>query len=328
MIEKPNISDERIISALHEHFSLRVRAIEFIPLGWDAASSSYRVEAEGDVYFLKIRTSIPNPAGILIPRFLKEQGIEQVMAPLSSVGGEAWEEVDGLCFILYPFVAGKQVLEVGMGDEHWIEFGTALKRLHSTKLSPEILNQIQRERFVPPRLAWIQQIHARIQTYEPRDPFQKDLTEFWLENHARISLILERTDTLIKRMEESDVNFVPCHGDVHTGNLLITEDGKLFIVDWEDARLAPKERDLIFLPGDLGKKQEELFFEGYGNPDIDPLLQAYYRHHWCVEDMGFAEHIFTTEEVGEQTKTDAIFWFKSLFPPGKSIDLALESKID
>jgi len=325
MIEKPIITDEGIISTLQEKFSIRVIGIEFIPLGWDAWS--YRVNAHGGIYFLKIRKSIPNPAGILLPRFLKKQGIQQVMAPLSTNDGDDWVKADDFFFILYPFITGERVMDGGMSDELWVEFGSVLNQLHKTKLPTEISKHIKYEKFMPPRLEWIKEIHTRIKIFEPEDSFQKELSEFWLNNYSTISFILERTETLVKLMQGGNVEFALCHGDVHTGNLLITEDDKLFVVDWEDTRLAPKERDLIFLPGDLGTKQEQLFFRGYGEPNLNPREEAYYRHHWCIEDMGFAEHIFTTENVGENTKRDAIFWFKHLFAKGSSIEMALDTKV-
>lgn len=326
VIEKPNITDERITSALQEKYSISAHAVEFLPLGWDAWS--YRITAQDSIYFLKIRKTIPNPAGILLPRFLKEQGVEQIMVPLLSAESNLWEKVDDFYLILYPFITGQRVMDVGMSDAHWVEFGSVLKQLHTTRLPLEISNHIKREKFVPPRLEWIKEIHAQLRAYEPDDPFQKELSEFWLENYSTISLILDRTETLVKLMDSVNVEFVSCHGDIHTGNLLITEDDELFIVDWEDTRMAPKERDLIFLPGDLGTKQEKLFFRGYGESKLDPLKDAYYRHHWCIEDMGFAEHIFTTEDVGEKTKRDAFFWFKHLFVKGGSIDMALDTIVE
>jgi len=326
MIEKPRISDEKIISALQENYLISVTCVEFLPLGWDAWS--YRITAQEGIYFLKVRRSIPNPAGILLPRFFKEQGVEQVVASLLSTKNNLWEKVDDFYFILYPFIMSVRVMDVGMSDAHWVEFGSVLKQLHTTILPLEISNHIKRERFVPPRLECIKEFHAQMKACEPDDPFQKELSEFWLENYSTISSILDRTEALVKLMQGVNVEFVPCHGDVHTGNLLITEDDKLFIVDWEDMRLAPKERDLIFLPGDLGTKQEKMFFRGYGEPNLNPREEAYYRHHWCIEDMGFAEHVFTTENVSEKTKREAIFWFKNLFAKGSSIEMALDTKVE
>lgn len=332
MIEKPKISDERITSVLQENFSIPVTGIKFLPLGLDSSAWAYRVEAKNGAYFLKLRREIPNPAGILIPRFLKEEGIQQVMAPLSTKDGEAWTCADDFFFILNPFIVGKEVMEVGMSDAHWVEFGSILKQLHATKPSPELLSQNKRETFIPKQLQFDKELHAQVKVREYDDPFQKELADFWLENFETISTILERTEALAKMMQRTDLEFVLCHADIHTANLLLTDDDKIYIVDWDETMLAPKERDLLFIIGSIFNdtsegKWEQLFFEGYGKTEVDPLALGYYRYDWCVEDMGaFAERIFDMEHSGETTKKDSLWWFKNLFAQENSVEMALATE--
>ena len=333
MIEKPNITDERIISALREIFLIPVIGVEFLPLGLDSAAWAYRVEAKNATYFLKLRKEIPNPAGILIPRFLKQQGIQQVMAPLSTQDGEAWASADDFFFILYPFIAGERVIDVGMSDTHWVEFGSVLKKLHSMKLSLEFLSQIKRETFIPKQLGFAKGLHAQVKVRKYDDPSQEELAVFWLENYETIGTILERTESLAKRMQETNLEFILCHADIHTANLLLTDDDKIYIVDWDETLLAPKERDLLFVIGSIFNdtsdgRWERLFFQGYGETEVDPLALAYYRYDWCVEDMGeFAKDVFGRENLGEETKVNSIGWFKSLFTQGNSVETALNAKI-
>jgi len=280
MLEKPNIPDERIISALQENYSFPVTGVEFLFLGLDSSAWTYRVDAEHTAFFLKLRKEISNPAGILIPRFLKVQGIQQVMVPLSTKDGEAWACADDFFFILYPFINGERVMDVGMSDVHWVEFGSALKRLHTTKPTPEILRQIKRETFIPKQIDFARELHAQVKAHEYDNPFQKELATFWLENYETIGIILERTETLAKRMLEMDLEFVLCHADIHTANLLLSDNDKLYIVDWDETLLAPKERDLLFIIGSIFNdtsdgRWERLFFEGYGESEIDPLALAH-----------------------------------------------------
>lgn len=334
MIEKPEISDEKIISALRENYSIPATGIEFLPLGLDSSASAYRVEADNCVYFLKLRKQIPNPTGILIPRFLKEQGIAQVMAPLSTQDGGAWACADDFFFILYPFITGKRVIDAGMSDACWVEFGSVLKRIHSSKPTSKLASQLKRERFVSQWIEWVKKTHAQVKAREYDDPFHKQLAAFWLENYETISTILERTETLAKRMQKTNSEFVLCHADIHTGNILVTEDDKLFIVDWDETLLAPKERDLLFVIGSIFNdtsegRWEQRFFEGYGVTEVDPLALAYYRYNWCVEDMGaFAERLFSVENVGEETKANSLWWFKNLFAQGNSVKTALTTEIE
>lgn len=333
MIEKPDIIDERIISTLQENYSIPVLEIDFLPLGLDSSAWAYRVETENTAYFLKVRKEIPNPTGILIPRFLKQQGIQQVMAPLSTIDREIWASADGFFFILYPYITGQRVMDAGMSDAHWVEFGSALKRLHTTKPTPELLRQIKRETFVPKQLELCQELHMRIKAHKYDDPFQKELAAFWLENYEKIATILERTEVLSRSIQETDLEFVLCHADIHTANLLLSDDDKLYIVDWDETMLAPKERDLLFIVGSIFNdisdgRWEQLFFKGYGETEVDPLALAYYRYDWCVEDIGeFAEDVFRRENIGVETKANSIGWFKSLFAQGNSVELALGSSI-
>jgi len=334
MIEKPDISDERIIFALQGNYSIPVTNIDFLPLGLDSSAWAYRVDAENATYFLKLRKEIPNPAGILIPRFLKAQSIQQVMAPLSTTDGEAWASADDFFFILYPFITGERVMDVGMSDAHWVECGSVLKRLHTTKPTTELLSQTKRETFIPKQLEFAKELHTQIKARKYDDPFQKELADFWLENYETISTILERTEALLKRMQETDLEFVLCHADIHTANLLLSDDDKIYIVDWDETLLAPKERDLLFVIGSIfndtsGGKWERLFFEGYGETEVDPHALAYYRYNWCVEDIGeFAEDIFSRENTGAETKANSIMWFKSLFAQGNSVETALNTEIE
>jgi spectinomycin phosphotransferase len=333
MIEKPDIPDEKIVSVLLENYSIPVTGVDFLPLGLDSSAWAYRVDAKIGAYFLKLRKEIPNPAGILIPRFLKEQGIGQVMAPLSTKDGAARASADDFFFIVYPFITGERVMDVGMSDVHWAEFGSVLKQLHTTKPSSELSSQIKRETFIPKQLEFAKALHTQVKTREYNDPFQKELAEFWLENYGKLSTILQRTEFLAKKMRETNLEFVLCHADIHTGNVLLTEDNKLFIVDWDETMLAPKERDLLFIIGSIFNdtsdgRWEQLFFEGYGETEIDTLALAYYRYDWCVEDIGsFAEDVFGKENTGEATKANSIWWFKNLFAQGNSVEAALTQEL-
>jgi spectinomycin phosphotransferase len=225
-------------------------------------------------------------------------------------------------------------MDVGMSDAHWVEFGSVLKRIHTTKLTPDIANQIKRENFSSQRLEWDKDVHAQVKSRKYDDPFQKELAEFWLENYSTISTILQRSAALAKKMQATDLEFVLCHADIHTANVLRTEDDRIFIVDWDDTIIAPKERDLLFVMGsifgDMSRgRAEQLFFAGYGKTEVDRLALAYYRYNWCVEDIGgFAEHIFTTENIGEETKKSAIWWFKNLFSQGNSVETAMNTRVE
>src|ERR1051326_8337903 len=128
MIEKPNIDDNKLITALNQNYAIQLRNLEFLPIGNDASAWAYRIDAENQkTYFLKIRKEISNQAGFLVPRFLQDQGIEQVLAPLPTKDQKLWLNVEDFFLILYPFVNGKEAMRTGMSDAQWTEFGSVLK---------------------------------------------------------------------------------------------------------------------------------------------------------------------------------------------------------
>ena len=56
-----------------------------------------------------------------------------------------------------------------------------------------------------------------------------------------------------------DVRYLRAHGDCHIGNILHTRDDALFLVDFDDSRMAPAVQDLwMLLSGDAGEQQRQL----------------------------------------------------------------------
>jgi spectinomycin phosphotransferase len=174
-------------------------------------------------------------------------------------------------------------------------------------------------------------LQEQVNTRNYDDPYQKELASFWKENNETIQALIARTEMMGKRLQQMDLEFVLCHADIHTANILLTQEQKLFIVDWDDTLLAPKERDLMFVPGEDTNytREEQKFFDGYGNVEIHQLALAYYRYEWCVQEIGdFGERVFLAKDTGESTKQDSIEGFIKLFSPGDVIETAFDTPIE
>ncbi len=332
MIEKPTISDEKLIIALQKNYSIQVSEIEFLPIGNDASAWAYRVNTESEAaYFLKLRKELSNQAGFLVPRFLQDHGIAQVLAPLPTKEQALWVNVEHFFLILYPFVNGKEAMKIGMSDSQWREFGSTLKRIHDIEPPSDVSQQVRCETFVPQWSNITKELTGRINTQIYEEHYQKQLALFWKENNDIIRMIVERTEAIGKHLQETDLEFVLCHADIHTANILLTPDQNMFIVDWDDTLFAPKERDLMFvLDGDsIRTREEQMFFDGYGNVEINPLALAYYRYEWCVQEIGdFGARVFLTKDTGESTRQDAVEGFIKLFSQGDVIEIALNTSVE
>jgi spectinomycin phosphotransferase len=332
MIEKPDIPDEKIIACLNENYSIQATDIEFLPLGNDSSAFAYRVETKNQKsYFLKIKKGISNLAGLFVPRFLKDNGIEQVIAPLPAKPQGLSVKMDEFDLILYPFITGNEAMKVGMTDAQWTEFGTTLKRIHAAKLDGNTLQYVAQESFTPKWSSLAKTLHEQVNTQNYDDPYEKELAIFWKENNEKIQTLIERAEMIGKRLQQNDLDFVLCHADIHTANILIAPENKMFIVDWDDILFAPKERDLMFVPGNstVETREEHFFFKGYGDVKIDPLVLAYYGYEWCVQEIAdFGQRVLLTKDTGESTKKDAVEEFMKLFSQGDVVESAFNTSVE
>ncbi|MDQ3004912.1 MAG: aminoglycoside phosphotransferase family protein [Chloroflexota bacterium] len=332
MIEKPNISNEKIIIALNENYSIQASEIEFLPIGNDSSAFAYRVETNTQIsYFLKLKKGIANLAGLFVPRFLKKNGIEQVIAPLPTKTQVLSVKVDEFDLILYPFIIANEAMKVGMTDAQWTEFGVTLKQIHTTKLDGSTLQYVAQESFTPKWSRLAKTLHEQVTTKNYDDLYQKELATFWKEKNKTIQTLIERAEIIGKRIQQTDLDFFLCHADIHTANILITQEQDMFIVDWDDILFAPKERDLMFVLGEgtVETREEHFFFKGYGRVEIDQLILAYYGYEWCVQEIGdFGERVFLMKDAGESTKKDSVEGFMKLFSRGNVVEAAFNTSIE
>jgi spectinomycin phosphotransferase len=101
----------------------------------------------------------------------------------------------------------------------------------------------------------------------------------------------------------------------------------VFVIDWDDVMLAPKERDFLFV-GEApvaGSAPDDAspFFQGYGPAEIDWVALTYYRCERVVQDViECAREACFRDDLGEETKSDAVRLFGAIFAAGDMIDAA------
>ena len=334
MREPPvDLPDEALRASLHAQYGLAVIELTFLSLGHDSLAWVYRVRtADGTSYFLKVRQRVVNEPSLLVPCYLHDQGITQVIAPLPTTTQTLRTEVDGYALILYPFVAGTSGKDQGMTRSQWIAYGAILRQIHATSLPPDLAQLMPRETFAPAGAALVRDLEAHLGERTFADPTAQTLATFWHERRDEIHTLVERAEELGRRLAQRAPAFVLCHADIHTANVLLDAGGLVWIVDWDDTVLAPKERDLMFVVGGgindrlVGPREEELFFQGYGATTLDPLALAYYRYAWAVSDISeFGAQVFFRPDLGRVTKHAAADEFMSLFRPGRIVALAFVS---
>ncbi|HEY8293073.1 MAG TPA: aminoglycoside phosphotransferase family protein [Thermomicrobiales bacterium] len=295
MLEKPDVADEVLRASLGDHFGLRVTEIAFLPIGNDVDTAAYRVVADDATpYFLKLRSwrrsGRFDETTVTIPRFLHDQGITQVIAPIPTRERRLWARVDAFAVILFPFVAGRNGFETPLSNHQWAEFGAALKAMHTVVIPPTLRAQIPQETYTPHWRNHVKALQARAEGTAFTEPIAGQMAAFLRTKCDVISHLVARADALGTALHARPPAHVLCHADIHAANVLIGTDGALYIIDWDTLLFAPKERDLMFIGGGVGgtwntAREEALFYRGYDQTDIDPVALAYYRYERIVEDI-------------------------------------------
>jgi Ser/Thr protein kinase RdoA (MazF antagonist) len=250
---EPAIDRARVTETLRHQYGLAVDGLSFIPVGFSTACYEARA-AGGERYFLKLW---PNPRirddkrQAIVLRLLRafhERGLEpRVPYPIATRNGALSTNVDGTPLAVFPFLYGRPLPEdppPALAEAT----GRTIAAIHrATPMLTDVLPP--RETFTFPgepelRRALVQ-IEAVASTARPG-------------LRALRRLVLPRRDEILSRLarlhELGDVarrfpsSFVLCHTDMGGDNALVDEDGRLTVLDWDLATVAPPEHDLWWVP--------------------------------------------------------------------------------
>lgn len=329
MLEKPPIEDDLIRTRLAVEYGLDAAEIEFLPLGADVNTAVYRIlAANGSEYFLKLRSGPFKETGVSIPSFLSSQGVSMIIPPVDTREGGGWGSLGEYRMILYPYIRGLDAYKRRLSEAQWLEFGSSLAAIHAAQLPPALEASLPREEFSPKWRESLGDFQALAKDKAFSEPVAAELAALMRSRMNQIDEVRERAEDLADLLRQRALHTVLCHSDLHPGNFLAADDGRIFIVDWDEAILAPKERDLMYIgatghPG--GEKERNLFYQGYGHADVDTATVAYYRYERIVQDLAaYCAQLLLSDEGGRD-RAQGLEYFKSNFMPGGEIDIARET---
>jgi spectinomycin phosphotransferase len=327
MREKPNIAEEQLLTHLEGKYHLSVLNLEFLPLGLDTNAGTYRVvTGQGTAYFLKAKqaSSFYKPACV-VPRYLRDQGITAVVAPIPTQQQTLWTQLEHWHIMLYPFIDGETGWQPGLNDEQWRTVGVALKQIHGAMLPPEGFPSLRNERFDPGEYSrWIESFEAQQLASHDGSSIERDLRACWIAHQSTIHMLLTLMEKLASLLQTQAGPRVICHADLHPGNILRTPSNDVFIIDWDDVMLAPKERDFLFVnETGLTRQTPSPFFQGYGATEIDWAALTYYRGERVITDLiECAQDVLFRDDLEDATKAEAVELFRDIFGKNGEVELA------
>jgi spectinomycin phosphotransferase len=326
MLEDPGLDPRELANALRAGYGIDASSFTFVP-GYDMRAASYDVSAADGRWYAKVRFESVPDAPIEVPRALLDAGVPNVLAPIRTLTSALSHPMaDGRSLVVYPFVAGRNAMVAGMTVEQWRTFGATLRAVHDSGLATQFADRLPTETFALPSAAMVRSVLARRPSVS--SPAGERLNSVLERQAGRIGAMLERAEELGAALARRSFEPVLCHADIHAANILVADDGRILLVDWDGPMLAPRERDLLFVIGsriarDVAPHEEAWFFEGYGKVDVDSDAIVYFRYERIIEDIGeFGRSVFGDAAFREAFRESQVALVESFFAPGGIIDSA------
>ncbi len=334
MIEKQSLSDQRIINCLNTNYGIEVATLTFLPLGADMNASVYKAQAQDQTsYFVKLKRGHHHDISVVIVELLHAAGIQQIIPPVKTLHGQPTQRIEDFTLIVYPFVKGQDGFSRNLTDTQWLKLGQALRQVHEMEVPPSIQSRVRREVYSPKWREAVRSLYMQMEAEPIGDESALKLLKFMKKNMLAIRRLVDRAEQLGQMLQDQSPKFVLCHSDIHGGNVLMDGDDAIYIVDWDDPIMAPKERDLMFIGGGVANvwnkpHEEKFFYKGYGKTDVNATILTYYRHERIVEDISeFGQELLLTTYGGED-RPEMYKQFIGMFEPNGVVEIAFKTDED
>jgi spectinomycin phosphotransferase len=302
--EPPRIAEEQLRACLQAQYDLGLVTLVFLPLGHDYDAGVYRAVSErATAYLLKVTSRPLYEPRCLVPRYLYDQGIASVVAPLRTRSGALWTVFSEWTVIVYPWIWGDSSL-TGMSDEQWKQVGTIFKRIHQVRQPPVGFESLRKETFDPREyIRWVGAFETQHVRTEGGGAAQRALRSSWQAHQSTIHTVLTSLEKLAGVLRSRTLPSVICHADLHARNLIRDRAGRVFVIDWDEVMLAPKERDFLF----VRPPHAAAFFQGYGQAEIDWVALSYFLWERVVQDLiECSRNVWFRQEWGEESRLEAL----------------------
>lgn len=296
-----------IIDHLKNDYDSAITTLTLLPLGADTQACVYKAQSSNLVsYFVKLtHTSLYNDKGVIIQCLLHDKGIKEIISPITTKDGQLTQNSDGFTLIVYPFIEAQDGFSRDLTRDQWINLGKALRQIHTFSVPPLIKQCIKQESYSSQWRDSVRLLYCKIEQEKiVSDEIFVKLSACMKRYKEIIEHVVDRAEVLAKIIQQQSAEFVLCHSDIHAGNVLVSGEA-LYIVDWDQPIMAPKERDLMFIGGGVAnvwndQHEVDLFYEGYGKTEINRDILSYYRYERIVEDIAvYGQQLLLTAGVGK-----------------------------
>lgn len=289
------MTEEKFIQAIRQGYGIEIANLEFLVRGF--GGDCYRAEtAASSSYFLKIHDPVTNQMMAassrafylpLMYQLHSKDILPQIPHPLPTRGGDLSLSVGVNELVVTNFIEGELVGFGEMPAPILTRLAEMVGVLHRSRAQLEFEHPFIDQFEIVFEQDLLQSFGRLAALDGSASSEQIILREIVLSRQAEIETSLHRLKELQACAQKSGKPKVICHTDLHGGNLMTDPQGNLYILDWENALIAPPEHDLIFFAG------EENFREGFwphyahqfAGAGVDGEILGFYFYRRGLEDI-------------------------------------------
>jgi spectinomycin phosphotransferase len=312
----------RLAEALAEGWRLRAASMEYVPEG--GGSHHWKLIGEdGQPHFVTVddlddKDWMGQTRGAVfegLRRALSTAatlrygvGLEFVVAPTAGHDGELLHRLDGRYAVsVFPFLVGRSY-PFGPYPDARLR-GLALDMIAALHRStPAVRGRAPHH---VPRFGGRGDLDAfLLDPDRPWDggPFSEAARHLLVTRAADLAQLATGFDRLADFTIPARADPVITHGEPHPANLM-SVDGRLVLIDWDTAALAPPERD-VSLIATTGNEGIDRYQQATGR-ELDPAVITLYRLRWYLDDLASAIRLFRNRHCDTP---DTRRWWEGLAP--------------
>ena len=258
MTKQTLISKEKLSQAICQGYGFESVKLQFLQRGW--GGDCYLAETDCDQrFFLKLHDDA-NYVGIaptrrpfylpLMDQLHTKKILPWIPHPIPTLQGNLCLQISPFEVVMMNFIEGEIV---GFGKlpepvlaqlakmvallhdcQAQLEFDHPFIEQYKIEFETELINSFDRLALIPTKDSQHRQF----------------LRQTLLSIRDAVLAYLRQLKELQKWIRSIDKQMVVCHTDLHGGNLMTGQPDSLFILDWENAMIAPPEHDMVFFAGD------------------------------------------------------------------------------
>jgi len=276
--------DLNFIKAINKNYNLSIQKCVAAPRQF-VAQTYVLYNINGKQYFCKLVKKLLFIPGIIktlpIIEEMHARGIEKIGYLIRGAQG-LHLFIDDTLVVLFNYINANQSFDYNLQV-----LGKTIAEIHV--ITPKIKLDAPEEKFEFPNRELFDERFEGALVSESADPIRLRFKKLLLKYEDEVRHNIDKLLSISKLCKERTDKLVLTHGDIST-NVLVKSPDNIYIIDWDELRLAPAERDIWMLD------EHPDFMKGYKNIRPDFTVNSNMRS-FCILQYYFERMMYYFSEI-------------------------------